>query len=130
VIDRHVAITGLSATSGPYVPVTIARGTLVFVSGQVAFDERGDIVGIGDAYLQASQCLKNIDAALRGVGASRCDVAAITVYVIDIADRANVGRARADYFGEFLPASTLVEVSALVRDELLVEIAATAVISN
>jgi reactive intermediate/imine deaminase len=114
--------------SGPFAPATLASGTRILsVSGQVAHDADGAVVGVDDAEEQARQCLRNLDALLRAAGASKTDVVKITVFLTDMADRPAVARARSEYFGDHRPASTLVEISALVTPELKVEIEATAV---
>lgn len=103
---------------------------LVWISGQVAVDESGRIVGHDDAESQARQCLANIDAVLKLAGASRSDVVKLGVFLIDIADRPAVARARAAFFGDHAPASTLVEVSGLVDPALRVEIEAVAIVTK
>lgn len=97
------------------------------ISGQVAQAADGSLVGGGDAGEQARQCLRNVDALLRAVGASREDVVKVSVFLTDMEDRAAVAAAREEYFGEHRPAATLVEISALVSPALKVEIEATAV---
>jgi enamine deaminase RidA (YjgF/YER057c/UK114 family) len=129
-MGSYVSVTaeGVSPPSGPFSPATLATGTsLLSVSGQIAQDAAGALVGAGDAEEQARQCLRNLDDLLRAAGTTKGDVVRIVVYLTDMADRAGVARAREEYFGEHRPASTLVQVSALVAPELLVEIEATAV---
>ena len=103
-------------------------GDRVFVSGTVAWNEAGELVGAGDMYAQAKQAIGNIEAALREAGASLSDVVRTRMFVTDIARFGEVARAHAEAFGEVRPAATLVAVSALVAPELLVEIEADAVV--
>ena len=123
-----VVPAGANPPSGPFAPATLATGTRVLsVSGQIADRPDGSIAGVDDAEEQARQCLRNIDALLQSAGATRDDIVKIGVFLTDISDRAAVGRARSEYFGDHRPASTLFEVSRLVLPELRVEIEATAI---
>ena len=105
-------------------------GNLVFVSGTTATDEAGNVVGVGDAEAQAAYIIGKIGRALQEAGASLADVVRTRIYVTRVGDWEAVGRAHAHYFGEIRPANSLVEVSALVGSEYLVEIEADAVIGN
>ena len=103
-------------------------GNLVFVSGQVAVDENGDLVGIGDARAQSEQCFRNIEAALTAAGASWDDVTKITCFMVNADDYAAYAEVRNGIFSENGPASSTVFVTALVRPEMLVEVEAFAVV--
>ena len=105
----------------------VRAGDAVLVSGTTAVGDDGSLVGKGDAYAQAAQALRNIEAALRQAGASLADVTRTRIYVVSIADWEAVARAHREAFGAVRPASTLVEVSRLADPDALVEIEADAV---
>lgn len=101
-------------------------GPHVYVSGTTATDGKGAIVGRGDAYAQTIQALKNIEDALRRVDARLEDVVRTRIYVTDMDDWEDVGRAHGEVFGAVRPATTMVEVPRLIAPEMLVEIEAEA----
>ena len=108
----------------------VRAGNLLFVSGCVALDAEGKLVGEGDVVAQARQVFTNIGLCLSAAGASFADVVKVTTFLTDIADRARINPVRQEFFGEARPASTLVEVSALVLPEFLIEVEAVAVLPS
>jgi 2-iminobutanoate/2-iminopropanoate deaminase len=106
----------------------VRAGRLVFVSGCVATDAEGRVVGGDDVVAQTRQVHENIKRCLAAAGATFADICKVTVFLRNIGDREKVNTVRQEYFGAHRPASTLVEISRLVRDDYLVEIEATAVL--
>ncbi len=111
--------------------VAVDGGRMVFVAGQVAFDQDGNLVGTGNLRAQADKALDNLVAALAAAGATAADVVKINTYVVSYkpADLAIVREARARFFGDQNPpASTLIGVQALAVEGLLIEIEAVAAV--
>lgn len=105
----------------------VRKGNVVKVSGTAAIDD-GNVVGAGDPYEQAQYILNVIENALREADASIDDVVQTRVYVRDFADWEEIGRAHREVFGDVKPANTMVEISGLPDEELLLEIEAEAVV--
>jgi len=102
--------------------------SIVFISGQVAFDENGNIVGLGDPEKQTRQALENLKKCVEAAGGSLDNIVKVTFYLTDVRYFDVVHKVRADYFKKNPPASTLVEVSKLAKPGLLVEVEAIAVL--
>jgi enamine deaminase RidA (YjgF/YER057c/UK114 family) len=115
-----------------YTHVVVGQGSrVVFISGQVAVDSDGKVVGEGDLELQADKVFENLKACLAGVGASFSDVTKLTTFVVNYRPehRAIIGGVRQRHLpAENPPASTLVGVQALALPELMIEIEAVAVL--
>ena len=101
-------------------------GNRVYVGGTTAFGLNGELVGGNDAYLQARQCIRNIETALEQAGATLKNVVRTRMLVTDITRWQEYGRAHREAFGHIRPCATMVEVKALIAPDMLIEIEAEA----
>lgn len=101
-------------------------GTRIYVTGTTATGENSEVVGVGDAYVQTVQTIKNIEKALKALGAGLENVVRTRMFVTDISRWEEFGKAHGEFFASIMPATTMVEVSRLIDAEMLIEIEADA----
>jgi len=106
----------------------VRAGNLIEVTGTIAIDEHGNSIGMNDPYVQTQEIIRIAERVLQEAGAKLEDVIRTRIFVTDISRWKEVGRAHREFFGEIRPATTMVEISALIRPEAMVEIEFTAVV--
>ena len=120
---------GLPVPRGSYSLVTISQpGRMVFIAGQTASDTQCNVVGIADARAQTRYVIEKIQRAVEAAGGTMNDVVAMNVFTTDVRYHRDINETRRELLGSNFPASTMVQVVALARPELLLEINAIAVI--
>jgi reactive intermediate/imine deaminase len=117
-----IEVTQVAAPAGHYSHGIITSGRLLFVAGQVALDEEGNLVGGDDAAAQTRQVLTNLRNVVEEAGGQMANVARTTLYLTRLEDRGPVGEVRKEFFPAPAPANTLLVVSSLAAPEFLVEI--------
>ena len=105
-------------------------GSHIYISGTTAIDENGQVVGVGDAYAQTVQIIKIIEKSLTEAGASLKNVVRTRMFVTNIDDWREIGKAHGEFFREIKPATTMIEVNRLIEEEILVEIEAEAIVDE
>ena len=122
---EYVNVENTYATGGLYSQAVKADG-LLFISGQVALDKEGNLVGKGDITLQTQQVMENLKATLDAAGCTFKDVVRISIFLANLDDRPKFHEVRKRYFKQNLPASTLLVVKSLANKDFLVEVEAVA----
>jgi enamine deaminase RidA (YjgF/YER057c/UK114 family) len=121
---------GLPVPRGSYSLVNVAQpGRMVFIAGQTATDAEGKVVGVGDARAQTRYVLGKIQRAVEAAGGTMNDVVALSVFTTDVRYHRDINETRREVLAANFPTSTMVQVVALARPELMLEINAIAVIS-
>lgn len=110
--------------------VLVKPGYLLFIAGQTALDSNGNVVGVGDVYTQTKKIYENIETILSEAGGTFPDIVKTITFMTDISFKEKVNEIQNQYFKKDFPASTLVVVKSLAREEFLVEVEAIACIEK
>lgn len=129
-MERRLVSSGTKWEPGVGYSRAVRVGPHIHVSGTTATDDEGNIVGEGDVYQQTLKALSNIETALEEVDASLADVVRTRMFVTDIDQWETIGDAHAEMFGDIRPATSMVEMNRLITPELLIEIEATAIVTD
>jgi 2-iminobutanoate/2-iminopropanoate deaminase len=131
-IAPNVDLERVRTEPDPYEPYRISQairvGDLLFVSGQAAIDEHGQLVGVGDFDAQAEQAFTNLERVLEAGGSGLREVVKVTIFLTDMSNFPKIVDLRGKWFSEPYPADTIVQVAALALPELVIEIEAVAVV--
>ena len=127
---RHINPPGLSTPTGYTHLVEVSGGRTIYISGQVALDGEGRLVGEGDVAAQSRQVFENLKTALAAADATLDDVVKITVFMKDVSQLKTFREIRNSYFTRQVPASSLVQITQLVSPDFLVEVEAIAVVGD
>jgi reactive intermediate/imine deaminase len=125
---RYLNPSSLSVPTGYSHVVEVNSGRTIYIAGQVALDKAGNVVGKGDFAAQTTQVFENLKLALAAVGATFDNVVKINTYVTDMSQIQTLRDIRTRYYSKNAPASTLVQIGKLAREELMIEIEAVAVV--
>lgn len=120
----------LSTPTGYTHVVQVQGGRTIYIAGQVAFDKSGNLVGKGDFAAQTTQVFENLKSALAAGGATFDNLVKVTTFVTDLSQMQTLRSIRAKYYGKNPPASTLVQITKLANDDLMIEIEAIAVVPD
>ena len=121
------------STGTPWEPIVgysraVRVGDYVFVSGTTATDQGGGVIGVGDPYKQTVQALRNVQRAIESFGGTIANIVRTRIYVINIDDWQEIGRAHGEFFSRIRPATTMVQVSRLISPDMLIEVEADAIL--
>ena len=125
---RYLNPSTLSTPTGYTHVVQVHGGRTLYIAGQVAFDKSGNVVGKGDFAAQVTQVFENLKSALAAGGATFDNVVKVTTFVTDLSQMQTLRSIRGKYYGTNAPASTLVQITKLAHEDLLIEIEAIAVV--
>jgi len=120
----------LSAPTGYTHVVQVQGGRTIYIAGQVSFDKSGNLVGKGDFGAQTTQVFENLKSALAAAGATFDNLVKVTTFVTDLSQMQTLRSIRAKYYGKNAPASTLVQITRLAHEDLMIEIEAIAVLAE
>jgi len=127
---RYLNPQSLSTPTGYSHVVEVNSGRTIYIAGQVALDRSGNLVGKGDFAAQTKQVFENLKLALASVGATFDNVVKVNTYVTDMSQIETLRNIRNTYYGKNAPASTLVQIGKLAREDLMIEIEAIAVMQE